>query len=548
MRLAGLAAALVLAVTATAGATACGDGRGAPGAGTPSAATSATPRPGGTYDFPLQYDITTFAPFAALWEDNVVLHQIYEGLTAYETMPDGTVRTVPCLAQDWTADEDATVWTFHLRRGVRFHAPVGREVTAADVVADFRYCTRASTKSLYANMYNVIRGTSDDGTAGASRLGVEAVDRYTVRFTLKHPFAAFPDTLGGAAAWVWPVDYLRRAGREAFEAAPAGTGPFLLSRRVAGEYIDLVRNPAWWDAASGRPYLAAVHFELFESVSAELRAFQEGRLDFTWVPRGQVTAARSLPEVRSGEWEAGVLPVAATALLGFDMRDGTVGGDTGLPLRQAIDAAVDRASLVAAVSDGVYIPQTGLVPPIFPGWKDEQPPQACDPARARQLYESAGSPKLTLTCLNDRLGMAVAQWLKQACAAAGIPLAVRAVRWNAYAAMYQKGDVPPMCLSSWGANSYDGFLYEMYESSLSPYTSGTAYSDPDVDRLLQLARSTPDEARRLELSRRAAHEIAADVPVIPLFQFADFRLLSTRIGGFTPNPMYVADMWRLWVK
>ncbi len=438
--LARLAASLLLVTAALVGAGGCGGGAGA--AGTPPAAASVTPKPGGTYNFPLQSDVSTLIPFAALWEDNVVLHEIYEGLTAYESLPDGTVRTVPCLAQEWTANEDATVWTFRLRRGVRFQAPVDREVTASDVVADFRYCTRPSTKSMYANTYAVIRGTSDDGTAVPSRLGVKALDRYTVRFALKRPFATFPDNLGGAAAWVWPVDYLRRVGRVAFEAAPVGTGPFLFSRRVKGEYLDLVRNPAWWGASSGKPYLDAVHFELFKSVSAELLAFQNGLLDFTWVPQGQVIASRSLPEVRSGEWEARALPVAAMALLSFDMRDGTVGGDAGLPVRQAIDAAIDRASLVAVVSDGVYIPQTGLVPPIFPGWKDEQPSQAYDPARARQLYGSASSPELTLTCGDDRLGRSVAQLLKRACAAAGIRLTVRVVSWDALRRHVPEGRCP----------------------------------------------------------------------------------------------------------
>ena len=56
------------------------------------------------------------------------------------------MKTVPCLAESWSGNSDATVWTFKLRRGVMFQAPVSREVTAADVVADLRYLADPARK------------------------------------------------------------------------------------------------------------------------------------------------------------------------------------------------------------------------------------------------------------------------------------------------------------------------------------------------------------------------------------------------------------------
>ena len=197
---------------------------------------------------------------------------------------------MPCLAESWSANADATVWTFRLRRGVRFQEPVGREVTAADVVADVRFGADPANGSPSPTCTRSFRArTRTERGAAASRR--QALDRYTVRFTLKQPSPLSRDTLGGASAWVWPVDYLRRVGRARFEDQPVGTGPFVFSRRVRGEYVDLVRNPGWWDAASGRPYLDGVHFQVFQSVTAQLQAFQEGLIDYTWVPQGQVAAS-----------------------------------------------------------------------------------------------------------------------------------------------------------------------------------------------------------------------------------------------------------------
>jgi len=539
-----LLAATIAAVVASG----CGDEPGAASAPSP----PATPRPGGTFRYPLQVDVNSLLPWR-IRESPEVAHQIYEGLVAYETLEDGRVATVPCLAESWEANDDATAWTFHLRRGVRFQEPVGREVTAADVVAVHRFAALERNRAQAAYVNSVVRGTDDDGhvpPGRMDRLGVDAPDRYTVRFTLKRPFASFPDTLGGVAGWIWPVDYLERIGRRQFEDEPVGTGPFVVSRRVRGRYIDLARNPGWWNAASGRPYLETVHFVVFRSVAEALQAFQQGLLDYTLVPRGQVAASKSLPQVRSGEWVPVVAPRQITGYLCFNMRDKVIGGVSGLGARMAIDATIDRAALVDAVSDGVHIPQTGLVPPVFNGWDHEQPAESFDLALARRLYEEAGSPRLEVLYWEDRLGAAVAAYLQRSCAAAGITLSSRAVATDEWYSLFEGGTPPAAYLTAWMADypGYDNFLYEPFLSSLSSVSLGTGYADPDVDRLLTLARSTADPAGHLDLSRRAAHEILADKPVLPLFEFADYGLLSARVGGFSVSPLYGVDAWKLWVK
>ena len=181
-----------------------------------------------------------------------------------------------------------------------------------------------------------------------------------------------------------------------------GTGPFVLSRWVRGDHIDLVRNPDWWDGASGRPYLDGVHFQIFQSATAGLLAFQKGLIDYTWAPQGQVAASRSLPQVKSGEWSARNLPRVAMAFVGFDMTDPVLGGAQGLPVRQAIDCAIDRGSLVAAVSDSVDVPQTGLVPPILAGGE-----RACRHRRTTPLGRQSvrrREPSTGVVCPDERFG------------------------------------------------------------------------------------------------------------------------------------------------
>jgi ABC-type transport system substrate-binding protein len=219
-------------------------------------------------------------------------------------------------------------------------------------------------------------------------------------------------------------------------------------------------------------------------------------------------------------------------------------------VRKAIDATIDRAALVAAVSDGVHIPQSGLVPPVFGGWENEQPADSFDLDEARRLYEEAGKPHIEVLYWEDRQGAAVADYLRQSCAAAGITLSSRAVATDEWFALFEDGTPPAVYLTGWLADypGYDNFLYEPFLSSLSSISLGTGYADPAVDRLLTLARSTADPARHLDLSKRAAHEILNDKPVLPLFEFADYRLLSARVRGFSVSPTYGVDAWKLWVK
>ena len=82
-------------------------------------------------------------------------------------------------------------------------------------------------------------------------------------------------------------------GRRAFERHPVGTGPFVLLRHTRGEAVELARNPAWWDAASGRPIVDRVKYVVYPSVSSRQLAFQRGAVDCAWVQIGQAAAAEN---------------------------------------------------------------------------------------------------------------------------------------------------------------------------------------------------------------------------------------------------------------
>jgi len=552
-------ALLVVFVCAGAGAaSACGgttdDGAAAP---------AATPKEGGTYEYPLTsdpgpFDVTSWASSDTL----AVLHQVYEGLVRWELQPDGSLKTVPCLAERWSPNGAATVWTLRLRRGVRFQAPVSREVTAADVVAALRYVADPAHEAVMAYMYAAIVGTDDEGNrrvmsaaqqaagddAQPPPFGVEALDRYTVRFTLKYPLAEFPVTLGSPAFWVWPVGHLRKVGRAAYARHPVGTGPYRLLRRVPGESVDLTRNPGWWDS-SGGPYIDTIHYEVFAGATSMMLAFQKGSVDWAWVPTGEAAAAGSLPQVERGEWAAVTTPLLGLRYLCVNMKDPVVGGAHGLALRQALAYGCERGPIVDASSGGVFLPAAGLLPPGVPGSGDVPSPYAYDPDKAKALVGGLGPVTLRLAYLIGQEQEATVACLTASYAKIGIRIEAKGMGFDDLIEHVSSGK-SQLHLGAWLADypSADCFLYPLFESSSSPWALGLSYADPEVDALLAEARAEPSAQARAQDYAEVQRLVLADAPVVPLVAFADARLLNERVAGVRFDSLGWVDLWRAWVK
>jgi peptide/nickel transport system substrate-binding protein len=110
---------------------------------------------------------------------------------------------------------------------------------------------------------------------------VEKIDPLTVKFTLKSPFAEFPQLVGGSfQAKVAPRDVAD------LNKNPTGTGPFKLTEFVPGDHVTLVRNEAYW--RDGEPYLDQVRIVYLPEEAAHVAGMLSGDLDMTWWPSAEV--------------------------------------------------------------------------------------------------------------------------------------------------------------------------------------------------------------------------------------------------------------------
>jgi peptide/nickel transport system substrate-binding protein len=290
------------------------------------------------------------------------------------------------LAESWTQPSDTT-YLFKLRKGVRFHAkpPVnGRELTAEDVKYTFeRMLTETGSN---ASMYRSIAK-------------VEAVDRYTVRFTLSEPFAWFLDMVASPmAGGIVARECVEKFGDLKKPEAVIGTGPWMLESYKPNVSITLVRNPAYFVA--GLPYIDRVELLVDEDNASRMASFLAGRYDLGWEFPGAINRTdwvsikdrlrQTRPSLRTLEFTSNVVNDLAMRTDQKPWSDARV--------RQAVSLALNRREIIEATLEGEGV-VNGPMAAALTDWAlpiDQLGEGARyyrhDPAEGKRLLAAAGYP------------------------------------------------------------------------------------------------------------------------------------------------------------
>jgi peptide/nickel transport system substrate-binding protein len=246
----------------------------------PSLARAQTPKRGGTLSLRL-WDPPHFDLHAAgglSYKLHIALTFTHSRLVKPKVGPSVQPGTFPIegdLAESWTQPNDTT-YVFKLRRGVRWQnkPPVnGRELTADDVV------------------YSVNRFLTTKGNANAFMLGsldkVEATDKYTVKFTLKEPFAWFLDTLANPmAVAIIAKECVDKFGDLKKWESVVGTGPWMLDSYRPNQGMTLVRNPNYF--VQGLPYIDKIDVAVDEDNASRISSFLAGKYDIGMETPGSI--------------------------------------------------------------------------------------------------------------------------------------------------------------------------------------------------------------------------------------------------------------------
>ena len=291
-----------------------------------------------------------------------LLFQVAEYLCV--TQPDLTLK--PVLAESWTHNNDGSVWTFKLRRGVRFHN--GREMNAADVVATF---DRLSDPSGASTALSVFAGLLSKG-------GTRKIDDYTVAFHLDTPSGNFPYAVAidNYNAVIMPADY---AGH--YESDFQGTGPFRIESYRAREGASLVRNPDYWGP---KALPDRIEFKFYADIQPRIIALQTGEVDvLDAIPVVMSPAIQGNPDIR-------IMPVHSANHRQVHMRCDRA-PFTDARVRQALALSLDRKKLVDGLCRGLgLMGNDSPFSPAYPSTDPSVPKREQDLTKAKQLMQAAG--------------------------------------------------------------------------------------------------------------------------------------------------------------
>jgi peptide/nickel transport system substrate-binding protein/oligopeptide transport system substrate-binding protein len=476
------------------------------------------------YRRPLAHDPATLDP-ARLRDiySLAVGQQLFDGLVQF----DHTLSITPALAQFWVASRDGLVWTFTLRKGVKFHH--GREVTADDVVYSFTRLLDPRVRSGGADLFLNIQGATEFREGRAKHVaGLAAPDRYTVRVTLTEAPVPFVSILGVGQAKIVPRDLVEEQG-DAFGTRPVGTGPFRFVRWEHGKEIVLAANPDYFD---GPPKLARLVFRIFpgERLEGVFAEFQAGALEDSPIPSKdyrQIIASQGYQYFRR--------PIFNLRHYGLNTRTKPLDDRR---VRQALVYAIDREAVVSEIWLGRYAFAKGILPPGTLGFNPKLRGYAYDPARARELLAQAGYPggrglpSLAIwSSVRSEEMVREHERIRKDLEAVGITAEFEYnTDWPSFSKAMSAGKLP-VFLRGWFADVPDpeNFLAKLFHSR-SPFNY-MGYANPAVDTLLDRARGEPDMVRRVELYRRAEEMIVEDAPVIPVSHQTYERLFQPYVKG-----------------
>jgi len=531
----------------------------------PSAA--GTPKPGGTYIYPIGAEPQSIEPLNLQEADAAqITHQVFQGLYMLQEQPDGTTKAVPDLAEKTEASPDAKTFTFTIKQGVTFAPPVSREVTAQDFYDSWNYVLDPANKSVLSGyLFQNLSGL-DPNTGyrkGPSLTSVKVLSKYVFQVTLAEAFSQFPVTLCNDVTKVFPVDYAKKIGKSAFFDKPVGTGPYMVQSWQHNKAVTVVKNPSYWNASgssansAGPGYVDAISYPIYTDVSTGYLAFQKGSTDFAPIPPGSFIAAQNLASTKDGTWTVKAYPNTGTYFYGIAMKKPILGGSANLPIRAALNYACDRNAVCNIVNQGVSIPNDQIVSVFIPGFKKGLNPYAYDPAKAQpelDKFTAAGGtiPQniplwYNIGAGHDKIAQAlVAGWTK---AMPSLSFKITGVDTAAYWPSLTAHKPPALFRNGWVADypSIDNFIY-LFTTKGGDYGGDTQYSNPEVDRLFLEARATTDEAKAIDLYNQAQSLVLADAPCVPVYSYRDARITNNRIGGFNYNAFALTDMWKLWVK
>ena len=451
--------------------------------------------------------------------------KMLEGLLTYGH----GMKPQPGLAESWEFNADGTVLKFNLRRDAKWHD--GVPFTSADV----KYSVEEVWKKVHP------RGR----TVFAAVETVETPDAHTAILKLAHPSPVVFSFLNSYEAQIIPKhvygtgDILQNPKLS----APVGTGPFVFKEWKKGQYVEMTRNPDYWDA--GKPYLDGIVARMVPDGASRVAAFETGEVmysPFSPAPASDVARLKGnaslVIETKGYEF------YGASQVMEINTRTAPLGDPR---VRKAIRHAIDSKFIAENIWFGLAEPQMGLVPKAASYRASDLEELAASPQKANELLDAAGAkrpaanqPRFAIRLLHGQTGEnpRTAEYVRQALVRVGIEAKLESADLGTFIRrIYTDRDfdltINTFFLSQDPTIGLQRFTNPTQAIKGAPFGNAGGYENKAATEKWEAARKEPDAAKRTALFQDVQRLLWPDMPIINIVEPKFFTLANKRFVGHT---------------
>ena len=498
---------------------------------------------GGSMVVTYKDDISTFDPAIGYdWQNWSMIKSLFDGLMDYKP---GTTDLIPDLAESYGISEDGLVYTFNLRKGVKFHN--GRELTAADVKYSIERSVNPTTQSPGQGFVWQIKGFDEMASGAAPELsGITTPDDHTVVIELSQPDATFLHVVAINFSFAVPMEEIERYGQD-FGRNPVGTGAYRMTEWTLGQRVVFERNADYF--REGAPHLDRIVFEVGQEPSVALLRLKRGEVDVLGDP---IPSANFLQE-KNDPANKDMIVEGELLHTGYITLNTTTAPFDNKLVRQAVNMAINKERVVRIVNGRGVIANQPL-PPAMPAYDTAFEGYPYDPEKAKQLLAEAGYPdgfETELYAMNTDPNPRIAQAFQQDLAAVGIKAEIKALAQATVIDAGGQGTAPMLWSGgmAWIADYPDpSNFYGPILGCGGAVPGGwnwAKYCNEEIDAMAAKADGMAGDdqaAERLEMWRGIYNRIMDDAPWVPVFNEVRFAMHSERIGGkdiFFADPIHI---------
>ncbi|AUG98899.1 ABC transporter substrate-binding protein [Prodigiosinella confusarubida] len=464
---------------------------------------------------------------------------IYNRLIAFKP---GTTEIEPGLAEKWDISADGKVYTFHLRKGVKWQSSKifkpTRTFDADDVLFSFERQLDVN------NPYHKVSGGNYEYFDGMGMpqliKKIVKVDDYTVRFELAHAEAPFLADLAMDFASIMSAEYannMMKAGTpEKIDLDPIGTGPFQLVQYQKDSRILYKKFAGFWGT---KPGIDRLVFSITPDASVRYAKLQKDECQIMPYPNpADLASMRKDKDITLLE-----KPGLNVGYLAFNVEKKPL---DNVKVRQALTYAVNKKAIIEAVYQGAGQAAKNLIPPTMWGYNDAVKDYSYDPAKAKELLKEAGLPNgfsidlwaMPVQRPYNPNARRMAEMIQADWAKIGVKAKIVTYEWGEYLKRAKDGEHQTVLMGWTGDNGDpDNFFATLF--SCDAAKKGSNYSRwcyKPFEDLIQPARTTSDQAKRIELYKQAQVVMHDQAPALIVAHSTVYEPIRKNVKGYVIEP------------